>query len=261
MFKTIAILLIICFTGTLHMKALIPNSGTGSRMGDLTRTHPKCMTVLHYGDTILQRQLKQLVKHGIRQVIITTGYYDQVLIDYCAELALPLDIEFVRNPKYDQTNYIYSVYLAREHLDDDILFLHGDLVFEDSVLKDVLDFDGSCMTTSTAIPLPPKDFKAVVQDGQITKVGVNYFDNARAAQPLYKLNKKDWKVWLDEIERFCENGDVKVYAEEAFNKTSDKCAIYPMDFGLRLCEEIDTPADLEKVNNKLKGSNNETKNS
>ena len=40
------------------MKALILNSGLGSRMGDITKHHPKCMTEINNVDTILSRQLK-----------------------------------------------------------------------------------------------------------------------------------------------------------------------------------------------------------
>ena len=39
------------------MKALILNSGKGSRMGNLTKDHPKCMTELASMETILSRQL------------------------------------------------------------------------------------------------------------------------------------------------------------------------------------------------------------
>ena len=38
------------------MKALILNSGLGSRMGALTSEHPKCMTELNPKETILSRQ-------------------------------------------------------------------------------------------------------------------------------------------------------------------------------------------------------------
>ena len=37
------------------MKALILNSGKGSRMGDLTKTHPKCMTEIASMETIISR--------------------------------------------------------------------------------------------------------------------------------------------------------------------------------------------------------------
>ena len=64
------------------MKALILNSGMGSRMGVLTSEHPKCMTEISNKETILSRQLHALVEAGIEDVIITTGYFDTVLVNY-----------------------------------------------------------------------------------------------------------------------------------------------------------------------------------
>ena len=46
----------------------------------------------------------------------------------------------MKNPVYDKTNYIYSIYCAREALaEDDILLMHGDLVFENMVLDQVIE--------------------------------------------------------------------------------------------------------------------------
>ena len=56
------------------MKALILNSGLGSRMGVLTSEHPKCMTEISTKETILSRQLRLLAEAGIEEVVITTGY-------------------------------------------------------------------------------------------------------------------------------------------------------------------------------------------
>ena len=100
------------------MKALILNSGLGHRMGMLTSEHPKCMTEISHKNTILSRQLRQIAEAGIKEVVMTTGYYDQVLIDYCNFLNLPLKFTFVNNPIYDTTNYIYSIYRAKEHLQE-----------------------------------------------------------------------------------------------------------------------------------------------
>ena len=151
------------------MKALILNSGLGHRMGVLTSEHPKCMTEVSGSETILSRQLKLLAKTGIKEVVMTTGYYDDVLVNYCRSLNLPLNYTFVNNPLYAETNYIYSIYLAREHLDDDVILMHGDLVFEISVLEDMLACPDSCMKVSSTLPLPDKDFKAVVKDGEVHK--------------------------------------------------------------------------------------------
>ena len=234
------------------MKALILNSGLGSRMGALTAEHPKCMTEILPGETILRRQLKLLAEAGIGDVVITTGYYDEVLIRYCGSLGLPLRFTFVKNPIYDRTNYIYSIYCAREHLDDDLVLMHGDLVFEKEVLEKALACETSCMTVSSTLPLPEKDFKARVSGGKVLAVGVDIFDDAMEAQALYKLNRKDWRVWLDRIAEFCENGNTKVYAENALNSLDGAANIAALDVRDLLCAEVDNPEDLAAVSARLR---------
>lgn len=233
------------------MKALILNSGMGSRMGEITSKHPKCMTEIDGQETILSRQLKLLQKTPIREVVITTGYYDDVLTDYCVSLNLPFEFTFIKNEKYQSTNYIYSIYCAREYLQDDILLLHGDLVFSERAVQKLMAYTQSCMAVCAAQALPQKDFKAVVSDGRIQKIGIEFFENAVAAQPLYKLNKKDWEVWLQSIVDFCDSGNVGCYAENAWNAVSDKSAIYPIDMEEDICCEIDNPEDLEWVKRRL----------
>ena len=230
------------------MKALILNSGMGTRMGAITKEHPKCMTDLLDGETILSRQLKMLLACGVTDVVITTGYFNDILTQYCESLDLPLNYTFALNPIYNETNYIYSIYCAREVLkNEDIILMHGDLVFEESVLRDVLSFEKSCMKVSSTLPLPQKDFKAVISDNTIKKVGVEFFDNAMEAQPLYKLNSKEWNVWLEKITEFCENDKRKCYAEVAFNEISDECVVYAYDVKDRLCTEIDTQEDWKNI--------------
>ncbi len=240
------------------MKALILNSGLGHRMGVLTSEHPKCMTEISATETILSRQLKLISDAGISEVVMTTGYFDEVLVKYCESLHLPLHIDFVNNPLYAETNYIYSIYCAREHLDDDILLMHGDLVFESSVLDDILVCPTSCMKVSSTIPLPAKDFKAVVHNGCVEKVGIEFFTDAMEAQALYKLNRKDWKLWLDKIVQFCEKDNRKVYAENALNELNGACNITALDVKDRLCSEIDTPEDLKMVSERLEEIENRT---
>ena len=234
------------------MKPLILNSGLGHRMGDITKTHPKCMTQISDEDTILSRQLKLLSFNGIKDIVMTTGYFDQILIDYCCSLKLPLNYTFVNNPIYDRTNYIYSIYCARDVLkDDDILLMHGDLVFDEEVLRMSLNAPYSTMMISSSLPLPEKDFKAIVKDDRISKVGIEYFGDAYEAQALYKLNKNDWLIWLDKIIEFCEEGNTDVYAEKALNEITDKIHIHPLDVRDLLCAEIDNVEDLGKVKKEL----------
>ena len=234
------------------MRALILNSGMGSRMGVLTSEHPKCMTEISATETILSRQLKQIEEAGITEVVMTTGLFDSVLTNYCRSLGLHVHFTFVKNPEYAETNYIYSIYCARDYLDDDIILMHGDLVFENTVFEKVVSSPVSCMTVSSTLQLPDKDFKAVISDGKIKSIGINFFENAVAAQPLYKLFRNDWKVWLSNIVSFCDADNRKCYAENAFNQISNQCIIYPLDVMNSLCSEIDNPDDLIIVSAKLR---------
>ena len=234
------------------MKALILNSGLGSRMGVLTSEHPKCMTEISSRETILSRQLKMIADAGIEEVVITTGYYDEVLVTYCQELELPLHITYVKNPEFEKTNYIYSIYCAREYLDDDIVLMHGDLVFENEVFDMLMASRESCMTVSSTLPLPQKDFKARVVDGMVFQVGVDIFNEAMEAQALYKLKRDDWKTWLDRIVRFCEDGNTGVYAENALNELEGAARIHALDVKDLLCAEIDNAEDLATVSARLK---------
>ena len=59
-------------------------------------------------------------------------------------------------------------------MDDDILLMHGNLVYENTVFDDVLKSKHSCMTISSTLPLPEKDFKAVLSEGRICKIGIEF---------------------------------------------------------------------------------------
>lgn len=241
------------------MRALILNSGLGHRMGVLTSEHPKCMTEISNTETILSRQLRLIADAGISEVVMTTGYFDDVLANYCYSLELPLHYIFVNNPLYSETNYIYSIYCAREYLkDEDIVLMHGDLVFETDVFERVINNETSCMAVCSKSELPEKDFKAVIHNNRIDKVGIEFFTDALAAQPLYKLQKKDWNIWLKEICAFCESDHRECYAENALNQVSDQCDIQPLDICGALCAEIDTPEDLAVVSAKLREIENRT---
>lgn len=235
------------------MTALILNSGCGSRMGQETQTHPKCMTQLNGGETILGRQLRQLAAQNITSVVITTGPFAEELEAYCRTLPFwdVLNIRFVHNPRFAETNYIYSVALARDLLEDDLLLLHGDLVFEDGVLCQLLQMPHSAMVVSTTAPLPEKDFKAVWSQDRIRAVGVEFFEHVVAAQPLYRLRKQDGQLWLQKIAAFCHRGQDQCYAEAALNEVTDQLELYGLDVGDLLCSEIDTEEDWHRIERQL----------
>ena len=235
------------------MKALMLNSGIGERLRPLTEDKPKAL--IEIGDKpLLGYQLDNLIRCDIRDVIITTGPFEDKIKGYLREKYPDINVSYVNNPKYDTTNYIYSVWLTKKIIDDDVILLHGDLLFDSKLLKRLIDEKhANCVLVNRKIKPPEKDFKAVVENNRVVKIGVEFSgENAFYSAPLYKFSKSDFLYWLGEIEKFIEKGDTKSYAEKVFNEISDKIMLRPLYFDDEFCMEIDTKEDLEIAKNLFK---------
>ena len=228
------------------MKAIILNSGIGSRLKEYTKNNPKSMVQITNEDTIFSKAMDILKEYDIDEFIITTGYLKDILKEYILENFPDLKFTFVHNPEYASTNYIKSIDYI-DNFDDDTLLLHGDLVFDKEVLEMIISNDKSCVVVDSSLSIPEKDFKAKVFDGLVKEISVTYFGEcAVSCQPLYKLTADDWRIWKDNIHQFCEDGNTNVYAEEALNELLDNnIKLKSIDVKGYYCSEIDTVEDLD----------------
>ena len=121
------------------MQAVILAAGMGKRLGELTKGNTKCMIQVGH-ETLISRLLHQLDKQSISRIVLVVGYKAQELKDYLATLSINTPIEFVENAVYDQTNNIYSLYLAKDYLTtEDTLLFESDLIMEDAVIEKLLN--------------------------------------------------------------------------------------------------------------------------
>ena len=143
---------------------------------------------------------------------------------------------------------------AYEYLDDDVLLLHGDLVFNKSlVIKLLENKNKSVCLYNEEKALPEKDFKGRFKNNKLLEVSVNIFDDdCYAFQPLYKLDRKDLQLWKDKVAEFVRNGNVKVYAENALNEITDNMNIYGMSYKDDYIDEIDNEEDYNRVSLEIK---------
>lgn len=113
----------------------------GRRLGKLTADDTKCMVRLG-GVPIIDRMISQIISNGINKITLVVGYKADHLIEHLSGRFPDVEIGFIQNTIYDKTNNIYSLSLAKDLLmEDDTILLESDLVFEDGILKKILDND------------------------------------------------------------------------------------------------------------------------
>jgi histidinol-phosphate/aromatic aminotransferase/cobyric acid decarboxylase-like protein/choline kinase len=117
------------------MKAIILAAGIGRRMRPLSDTRHKTMLEIA-GQTIMGRIIEGFRANGITELCIVTGYRASEVEAYVHREFPDLAVTFVRNEAYATTNNIYSMALALEQfdLDDDIVLVESDLIYEPAVL-------------------------------------------------------------------------------------------------------------------------------
>lgn len=122
------------------MQAIILAAGMGKRLGEYTKENTKCMVQVN-GIELIDRILNQLCSLHLNRVIIVVGYKGERLkLHIGNRYSDRLKIEYIDNPIFDKTNNVYSLALAKDKLqEDDTLLLESDLIFEDSVIKMLVD--------------------------------------------------------------------------------------------------------------------------
>ena len=229
------------------MVALILAAGAGTRLMPLTRETPKCLVEVA-GRVLLDTEISALLDRGVNNIAIATGYGHEKIREHIERTWPQQNIQLVFNDKYASTNYIYSMWLTRRIINDDVLLLHGDLVFDSATLVKLLDSEhanGVLIRRTGA--LPEKDFKAIIRDNRIRRISVSADGpDARFCAPFYKLSQGAFTTWLDQITAFVEKGQTDCYAEAALNEIlDDGVFLSPIYYDDEFCMEIDTLDDLK----------------
>ena len=124
--------------------ALILAAGFGNRMKPLTNKSHK--TLLNVGgETILGRIINSLEQESITEIYIVTGYREKQIKDFINLNFSHLNISYIHNPRYRETNNIYSLALALENINinKDLVLIESDLIYKKEVLNKLLKSDFS----------------------------------------------------------------------------------------------------------------------
>jgi NDP-sugar pyrophosphorylase family protein len=119
------------------MRAVILAAGRGSRLKPYTDSQPKCMVEVR-GKPLLESTLSALDRAGVREAVIVVGYFADQIREAFGSRFGGVQLRYVENPVYGSTNTLYGLWMARALMDEDILLLEADRLYEPEVLAELV---------------------------------------------------------------------------------------------------------------------------
>lgn len=221
-----------------EMKIVILAAGKGSRLG-IPRL-PKPLTPLVNGYSILGFQLKNISKYvSLHHVLVIVGYQKEKIMEEFPDLL------YVYNPCFAQENTAKSLLRALYKIEEDLLWINGDVIFHPTVLKAALSFGKSNMIVNDE-PVGEEEIKYRTDpQGQILEVSKHVSDAQGEALGLNFLKEQDLSLFKEGLMK-CSPTD---YFERGLEFAIEKgLSIYPNPVDSSLCTEVDFPQDLARAN-------------
>ncbi len=233
-----------------------------SRLRTLTNDKPKCMLKL-FNETLIERQIKIFNNCNINDITIVTGYMSE-MID------IP-DVNYVKNKNYETTNINESLFCALEPSSSPILVTYSDIVFEQKIIQQMLEFTGDvglavnlnwkkCYQNRNMHPLSEAE-NVLVENGKILQIRKNISKSLENQQigeflGIMMLSSEHVKILLERYSYLKKNhvGDFhnssslsNAYITDMLQEIINcGVTVNPIFTEGKWCE-IDTPEDLKNA--------------
>jgi len=211
-------------------RAIILAAGIGNRLKPLTTYIPKPLTEIN-GISILKNMLSNLEKNNITEVVIVLGYLANRIRESIGNAFNSIKIIYVENKVYDKTNNIYSLWLAKDYLNEDVLLLEGDVFCEERIIKLLLENENeNAMAIDHFMPLfngfvVSVDSKNIItgmylKENQKPYRDFNYTDKFKTLN-LSKLSKEFLKDYVEYLNIIINEGKVDIFYEKVIKLMFD----------------------------------------
>ncbi|MCD6090134.1 MAG: phosphocholine cytidylyltransferase family protein [Bacteroidales bacterium] len=230
--------------------ALLLAAGTGSRLFPLTQNSPKCLTLVN-GKSILERLINNLKSQGFKRLVIVTGHKKECIMDYLGEKSGDISIEYVYSPLYKTTNNIYSLWMARNIINEPFVLFESDLVMNSTLLDEMVYPDRMAIAlmqpwlNGTTVSVNKANRVTKFQEGTTD----SYSDIRYKTVNIYSFSLLSWQGIIKKLNQHITEGDVNSYYETIFAEMTDNKSLVfeSVSFDHEPWYEIDTIKDLAKA--------------
>lgn len=221
-------------------RAIFLAAGFGSRMVPITLNTPKPLVLVH-GKRIIETLLDAVVKAGIPEIIIVTGYLGEQF-----EILLKKypNIKFINNEMYNEANNISSAYLVKDLLQNSYV-LESDLILYNEKIIRKYEYQSNFLSTYVDVT---DDWCFETKNGIITKQKIGGY-NCQQMIGISYYDKEDGKKLNIDIDKVYNSpgGKEKYWDQIPLETCKNNYKIYIRECQKNDIIEIDTFKELKKI--------------
>jgi len=230
------------------MKALILAAGRGTRIRSIHGEHPKCL-ISSDGEAILDHQIHALFAADVREIGIVVGYESEQIIEHVKTRHRDHFHRFcfIHNPKFETTNNIYSLWVARDWLRGEaFMCLNADVLCEPDIL-----IPAARITAPISMVVDPQwrdeTMKVIIRDGRVAKMSkkISRSEFSGTYIGVTTFSSEIQRDFFRSLDKLVAGGHVNEFFNVAVQELADTGVKvgFTSTAGLSWAE-IDDPADL-----------------
>ncbi len=232
------------------MRAIILAAGKGLRLR-LTEAEPaKCL--LRVGKkTLVERQIGYLRAAGVSEIALVVGFEAERIRRACG-----IEVKYIENSKFAETNSMYSLWLAREFFAGGFVVLNADVLFHPQMLTDLLTArhdDAILVSYKNGTKYGAEEMKVKVRGGHLLDISKTTDPDEADGENvgIVKFGATGSAVLAEELETLVGNGEHRAWAPRAFLEFTKKRPLPVVGTRGYPWIEIDFPEDLQRARDEI----------
>lgn len=222
-------------------------AGAGTRFNG-GGIQPKCLAAFD-GTPLIELQLRALRGCGIDRITVVVGFESACVREACGP-----GVRFVENPRYRDTNSLYSLWLARAVLRDGFVVMNCDVLFPPVLLADLVTarHENALLVSYPEAGDPDfgdEEMKVSVRQGRVVAIDKHLAagDTDGENVGIVKFGAQGARALIPLMDQIVGSGSVRDWAPRAFGLFAREHPLYAIGTRGLPWTEIDTPEDYKRA--------------
>lgn len=229
-----------------NTRVVILAAGAGKRLG---LPIPKSMALVG-NQSIIHRQIDAFRETGVDDFVVVLGFEQNHLRRHLENE--PGQYTFVVNDRFAESNTIYSLYLARQHITGAFFYANADVLLDRRVIERLHADPAVAALAIRTGPCAEEDVKVTVQDSRVTRIGKLLDRSDGEFLGVARFDADSTRQLVDHVIEIVEQrGVTDDYFERAIDQLCGQCRVSAVDVSDLPCIEVDFPEDLDTARRDL----------